>query len=129
MRRIVLFIISVTIGCYSLAQDSTFVADSLAVNDSILENDSTDIILLTDAMENAIIHQDSPIYRLLLDKYLGIERGQQEVSGFRVQVYSSNQQQRLLVYLQIKLLPPIPYRILMPTLCIYHIYKINSCLP
>jgi hypothetical protein len=94
MRRIVLFIISVTIGCYSLAQDSTFVADSLAVNDSILENDSTDIILLTDAMENAIIHQDSSIYRLLLDKYLGIERGQQEVSGFRVQVYSSNQQQK-----------------------------------
>ena len=27
------------------------------------------------------------------DKYLGIERQQQEVNGFRVQVYASNQQQ------------------------------------
>ena len=45
-------------------------------------------------MEHAIVHQDSSIYRLMMDKYLGIERGQQEVSGFRVQVYSSNLQQR-----------------------------------
>jgi hypothetical protein len=29
----------------------------------------------------------------LIDKYLGIERQQQEVKGFRVQVYASNQQQ------------------------------------
>jgi hypothetical protein len=63
------------------------------VNDSISQVDSVDITLLTDVMENAIIHQDSSIYRLLIDKYLGIERQQQEVNGFRVQVYASNQQQ------------------------------------
>ena len=43
-------------------------------------------------MENAVVHQDSAIYQLMMDKYLGIERGVQEVSGFRVQVYSSNVQ-------------------------------------
>jgi hypothetical protein len=44
-------------------------------------------------MENAIVHQDSAIRQLMMDKYLGIARGQLEISGFRVQVYSSNQQQ------------------------------------
>jgi hypothetical protein len=44
-------------------------------------------------MENALIHQDSMIDRLMIDKRLGRQRGQQELNGFRVQVYSSNQQQ------------------------------------
>lgn len=54
--------------------------------------DSTEVLLLVDLMENAVVHQDSAIYQLMMDKYLGIERGVQEVSGFRVQVYSSNVQ-------------------------------------
>lgn len=54
--------------------------------------DTTEVLLLVDLMENAVVHQDSAIYQLMMDKYLGIERGMQEVSGFRVQVYSSNVQ-------------------------------------
>lgn len=54
--------------------------------------DTTEVLLLVDLMENAVVHQDSAIYQLMMDKYLGIERGLQEVSGFRVQVYSSNVQ-------------------------------------
>jgi hypothetical protein len=54
--------------------------------------DTTEVLLLVDLMENAVVHQDSAIYQLMMDKYLGIERGAQEVSGFRVQVYSSNVQ-------------------------------------
>lgn len=54
--------------------------------------DTTEVLLLVDLMENAVVHQDSAIYQLMVDKYLGIERGVQEVSGFRVQVYSSNVQ-------------------------------------
>jgi hypothetical protein len=54
--------------------------------------DTTEVLLLVDLMENAVVHQDSAIYQLMMDKYLGIERGVQEVSGFRVQVYSSNVQ-------------------------------------
>jgi hypothetical protein len=54
--------------------------------------DTTEVLLLVDLMENAVVHQDTAIYQLMMDKYLGIERGVQEVSGFRVQVYSSNVQ-------------------------------------
>lgn len=93
MKHLFLLTAYLIIGCYSLAQDSVFIEEHLVVNDSISQGDSVDITLLTDVMENAIIHQDSSIYRLLIDKYLGIERQQQEVNGFRVQVYASNQQQ------------------------------------
>ena len=93
MKHLFLLTAYLIIGCYSLAQDSVFIEEHLVVNDRISQGDSVDITLLTDVMENAIIHQDSSIYRLLIDKYLGIERQQQEVNGFRVQVYASNQQQ------------------------------------
>ena len=96
MKHIFLFIACIIIGGHVFAQnlDSLFLEEELITSDSITENDTTAITLLTDIMEHAIVHQDSSIYRLMRDKYLGIERGQQEVSGFRVQVYSSNLQQR-----------------------------------
>lgn len=73
-----------------IIQEDTISLDSITTSDTT----TTKHLLLTDIMENAVIHQDSSIYRLLMDKHLGIERGQQEVNGFRVQVYSSNTQQR-----------------------------------
>jgi hypothetical protein len=98
-----LFLIAILLigGRYVSAQncDTVFLAnelqaDNFLAQDSVLENDSTnEILLLTDQMENAIVHQDSAIRQLMMDKYLGIARGQLEISGFRVQVYSSNQQQ------------------------------------
>ena len=95
MKHLFLLAIYLIIGNYSLAQDSISIEEYIVGDDSIMQNDSTEItLLLTDVMENAIIHQDSSIYRLLLDKYLGVERGQHEVNGFRVHVYSSNQQQK-----------------------------------
>lgn len=66
--------------------------DSLLV-DSVPTCDTVRVVLITDVMENAIIYQDSLVRQLMIDRYLGIERGQIEKSGFRVQVYSSNQQQ------------------------------------
>ena len=66
--------------------DSTFVDDSVVVEDTL------QVVLLTDVMENAIVHQDSTIRQLMIDKQMGIQRGKVEVDGFRVQVYSSNQQ-------------------------------------
>lgn len=52
-----------------------------------------EVVLLTEAMEHAVVHQDSAITRLMRDKRLGVQRGQQEADGFRVQVYASNAQQ------------------------------------
>lgn len=43
-------------------------------------------------MPHARIIQDSSITRLMVEKRDGITRGQIEASGWRVQVYSSNQQ-------------------------------------
>ena len=99
-----LFLIAVLLlgSRYMPAQDINLIPSSnelqmdeeLITQDSVVQNDSTnEILLLTDLMENAVVYQDSAIYQLMLDKYLGVERGQQEMSGFRVQVYSSNQQQ------------------------------------
>lgn len=95
MKRISLFIVCcIAIGMYCNAQnmDTMFYEEELIVSDSVLQNDTT-ILHLVDIMENAIIHQDSTIYQLLLNKFLGTERKQQEINGFRVQVYSSNKQQ------------------------------------
>lgn len=67
--------------------------DAVLYDTMVLDTpDTTEVLLLVDLMENAVVHQDSAIYQLMMDKYLGIERGVQEVSGFRVQVYSSNVQ-------------------------------------
>lgn len=62
-------------------------------SDSVSRHDTLNIALLTDVMEHVVVHQDTLIRELMLDKRLGRQRGQQELSGFRVQVYSSNQQQ------------------------------------
>ena len=47
---------------------------------------------MTDVKKNAIIHQNSLVREIMINKYLGIQRGVQEVDGYRVQVFSSNQQ-------------------------------------
>lgn len=66
--------------------------DSVFVGDSVVVEDTLQAVLLTDVMENAIVYQDSMVRQLMIDKQLGIQRGKVEVDGFRVQVYSSNQQ-------------------------------------
>lgn len=49
--------------------------------------------LITETMENAVIYQDSAITKLLDARVNGASDEMQEVPGFRVQVYSSNNQQ------------------------------------
>lgn len=51
-------------------------------------------ILITDVMENAVVHQDSAITQLMIDKRLGTQHEQQVIDGFRIQVYASNKQQQ-----------------------------------
>lgn len=45
-------------------------------------------------MPRVQVHQDSAIVRLLQDKIEGVERHETEAQGFRVQVFSSNNQLR-----------------------------------
>ena len=90
MRGFVVVLLFCT-GLSCFAQD--MVIDSVSVSDSVVVNDTLCAVLLTDVMENAIVHQDSAVRQLMIDKQLRIQRGRVEVDGFRVQVYSSNQQQ------------------------------------
>lgn len=53
----------------------------------------TPVSIEDDMRENVTIHQDSAITRLIQDKILGASREQVQVSGYRVQIYSSNRQQ------------------------------------
>lgn len=53
----------------------------------------TPVSIEDDMRENVTIHQDSAITRLIQDKILGASREQIQVSGYRVQIYSSNRQQ------------------------------------
>ena len=73
----------------------TLIADTLMVDtllvDSLAMQPRHPFIL--DDMLNVVVHQDSAITRLLEEKSYNIQRGQTYVSGFRVQVYASNQPQ------------------------------------
>lgn len=53
----------------------------------------TPVSIEDDMRENVTIHQDSAITRLIQDKIMGASREQVQVSGYRVQIYSSNRQQ------------------------------------
>lgn len=70
----------------------TLLLDSLHIDtlqSDTLQSDTLHTFIL-DAMPNAIVHQDSAITLLLEDKSYNRQRGQRQVSGFRVQVYASN---------------------------------------
>ena len=89
MRHLFCILFTMCLG-FTFAQT---IDDAVLYDTMVLDTpDTTEVLLLVDLMENAVVHQDSAIYQLMMDKYLGIERGVQEVSGFRVQVYSSNVQ-------------------------------------
>lgn len=76
----------------NVEQDSILRLDSVVL-DTIAAVDTVEVVLLTDVMANAVVHQDSLVRELMINKRLGIQRGVQEMNGYRVQVFSSNQQQ------------------------------------
>ncbi len=55
--------------------------------------DSTRLSIYDIMRENVVVYADSSVHRLLQDKVEGIVREEVQVQGYRVQVYSSNNQQ------------------------------------
>ncbi len=100
MKKILLLIIA-SMSLTAFAEDSipTLIADTLQADtitpaDTIAKADTVQpFILLTDAMPNVTVHQDSLVRQLLIQKVTGREKEEIEVDGFRVQIYSSNNQQ------------------------------------
>ena len=76
-----------TLSLDPMLLDSLY-TDTLQVVDS-LQQDTLHTFILDD-MPNVLVHQDSAITLLLEDKSYNRQRGQHQVSGFRVQVYASN---------------------------------------
>ena len=91
MRKF-LFILAIYLPTVLIAQNDILPTDSILVNDTI-SIDSMHITLIMDDMSNVIVHQDSTITQLMMDKVTGRVRGEQIIDGFRVQIYASNQQQ------------------------------------
>lgn len=67
-------------------------ATIMAVNAGEPQEGTAPMADIYNAMPNAIIHQDSTITQLMEDHWNGTVRGEIEVEGWRVQVYSSNNQ-------------------------------------
>lgn len=92
MKKILLILAIYLPTIIITAQDVVLPVDTVLDNDTALM-DSVHVVLITEDMSNAIVHQDSAIIHLMTDKRLGRVRGEQIVDGFRVQVYASNRQQ------------------------------------
>ncbi len=60
---------------------------------SLYAQDSTQLLILETMKENVIVYADSSVHRLLQDKISGTVREEVQIQGYRVQVYSSNNQQ------------------------------------
>ena len=91
MRKF-LFILAIYLPTVLIAQNDILPTDSILVDDTV-SIDSMHITLIMDDMSNAIVHQDSTITQLMMDKVTGRVRGEQIIDGFRVQIYASNHQQ------------------------------------
>ncbi len=55
--------------------------------------DSTHLSIFEVMQANVVVHADSSVHRLLQDKIDGVVREEVQIQGYRVQVYSSNNQQ------------------------------------
>ena len=92
MNRLIYLLCFAFSTLYLTAQEllvDSLVVDSVEV-DSVVAPSHPFIL---DAMPNAKVYQDSAITLLLEDKSYNRKRGEYQVSGFRVQVYSSNEPQ------------------------------------
>ena len=98
MKKTLLILCVLLLTCTSVMSqfveqsDSTMKIDETQVADSLLA-DTLNVVLIIDEMVNAIVHQDSALTSLMIDKHLGRIRGEQLIDGFRVQIYASNAQQ------------------------------------
>lgn len=96
---ILIAILPVLVKAQEVVVADSIVADSIPVDsvpaDTLAQQADTSqqIILLTDAMPNVTVHQDSLVRQLLYDKVSGHEKEEVETDGYRVQIYSSNNQQ------------------------------------
>lgn len=64
--------------------------DQLLIEATEVDTTTVQPNFILDDMPNAAFHQDEAITNLIKDRSIGFQRGQYQKSGFRVQVYTSN---------------------------------------
>jgi hypothetical protein len=67
--------------------------DQLLIEATEVDTTTVQPNFILDDMPNAAFHQDEAITNLIKDRSVGFQRGQYQKSGFRVQVYASNEPQ------------------------------------
>ena len=75
MKRILflcgILYVALSAYCQYVEQDIVLSVDSVVL-DSIAVEDTAHVVLLTDVMENAVVHQDSLVRELMINKRLGV---------------------------------------------------------
>lgn len=92
-RKIYTFVLSLALSSLCIVNRASciVVADTLAPDSSNIPLELPYPAILQE-MTHAHVYQDSMITLLMQEKIAGVERGQTEISGWRVQIYSSNNQ-------------------------------------
>lgn len=94
MKRLLIYAGAMLFSLSLMAEDSAQgAAEKVAASDSVVTMQRVHKPLITNSMENAIVHQDSLVARLLENVVNGDKSEIVEVPGFRVQIFSSNRQQ------------------------------------
>ncbi len=83
-------LISICIALLPLV--GTMANDNLFADSTLVDSVAVDTLpaFILDDMTNAVVYQNVAITNLIKDRSAGHQRGQYQKSGFRVQVYSSN---------------------------------------
>ena len=94
-----LFALQSTVSGQQVSGEQSAVSEELAVDSLGVLTDSLPPVVLVYPqilldLPNASIEQDSLVTLLMEEKIAGVERGESERPGWRVQVYSSNHPQR-----------------------------------
>ena len=93
MKRLFFYVGMMLFSLSVMAEDSMVANAEAAVMDSVSTTERIRKPLITESMENAIVHQDSLVARLLENMVNGAKSEIVEVPGYRVQIFSSNRQQ------------------------------------
>lgn len=93
MKKIAFIVFAMLVPSWVMAQDMQLPIDTLWAEVDTISQDTVPVVLIVDDMSHAIVHQDSALLQLMLDKRVGRVRGEQIVDGYRVQIFASNNQQ------------------------------------
>ena len=77
MKKIAFIVFAMLVPSWVMAQDMQLPIDMLWAEVDTISQDTVPVVLIVDDMPHAIVHQDSALLQLMLDKRVGRVRGEQ----------------------------------------------------